>query len=308
MRRFELGIVGVVTLLVASCPGDDRAFDRAKAALTLQRCATKSPTDAEIEATEAKLDAMLGPSGDAPDRPPGSQVVTVHVHVLHETAPVAKDAVDAAVRKQIDVLDAAYSGRAPDAQGGTTATGHDTAFRFVLAGIDHTVNAAWAHMSPDSKEERAAKIALRKGGPAALNLYVADVGGGSLGWATFPWRYADDPVMDGVVVLTSSLPGSVANHPYTEGDTATHEVGHWLGLYHTFQGGCTKSNDGVSDTPAEKSAFFGVPPPYPDTCTRLAGRDPVENFMDYTDDIGMFQFTAGQSSRMDSLTLQYRGL
>jgi hypothetical protein len=79
-------------------------------------------------------------------------------------------------------------------------------------------------------------------------------------------------------------------------------------MYHTFQGGCHGSGDLVSDTPAEATSFFGVPPPYPDTCTRDSGRDPVENFMDYTDDIGMFQFTAGQSARMDSLVAQYRGL
>lgn len=223
--------------------------------------------------------------------------IPVWVHVVLN-ASGAGAVSDTMIADQIRVLNDAYSG---------LTGGANTRFRFTLAGVDRTTNNTWFAAGPSTTAERQMKTALHKGNAGALNLYTNN-GGGLLGWATFPSSYSSAPAQDGVVCLYSSLPNGGAD-PYDEGDTATHEIGHWLGLYHTFQGGCSKNGDYVADTPAERSEAFGCPANR-DTCStkQYPGLDPIENFMDYTDDACMYKFTTGQADRASSLSATYRGL
>lgn len=216
--------------------------------------------------------------------------IPVHMHIITDSKGNGLIS-DSTINDQIKVLNDAYK------SGG---------WNFVLSTKEVTANDAWYTMEPGSKAEKDCKTALRKGGADELNLYSANIGGGLLGWATFPKDYQGAKSMDGVVILYSSFPGGSAKN-YDEGDTVTHEAGHWMGLYHTFQGGCREigGGDGVTDTPAEKEANYGCPSVV-DSCPDQPGTDPVHNFMDYVYDSCMYEFTSGQFSRIVDEFTAYR--
>jgi len=248
------------------------------------RCGTVDPDPVVADLLQFILDR----NNPAPAVTGGT--IDVYFHVINKGSGIANGDITAQmINDQIAVLNSAYA---------------STGWSFQLVSTDRTTNTAWFNMAQGSAAESQAKNALRQGTADDLNIYTADLAGGLLGWATFPMNYASAPKMDGVVILYTSLPGGSAA-PYNLGDTGTHEVGHWMGLYHTFQGGCRDPGDSVADTPPEKTAAFGCPANR-NTCVDRPGLDPILNFMDYTDDSCMNQFTAGQDGRMDQMFTTFR--
>ena len=127
------------------------------------------------------------------------------------------------------------------------------------------------------------KRALHQGGREALNIY-STYAAGYLGWAYFPNLSDSRLYLDGIIVDWESMPGTSTRYAgaYDLGKTATHEAGHWLNLYHVFQGGCNNYGDYVEDTPPQVIATRGCPEGQ-DSCSE-PGVDSIHNYMDYSFD------------------------
>jgi hypothetical protein len=234
--------------------------------------------------------------------PPGSKkggknfraTIPVWFHVVHD-GPIAN-----LTQKQIDaqmtVLNMTFGGF----EGGV-----NTGFRFKLAGVTRTDNGAWLRHGYGDKAERDMKTALHRGGWETLNIYSTEASF-YLGWAYFPGLPEARQYLDGIVVDWESMPGTSTRYAgrYDLGKTATHEAGHWLGLYHVFQGGCNNWGDYVEDTPPQLIATRGCPEGQ-DSC-REPGVDSIHNYMDYSEDACYNQYTAGQTARMQEQYLHFR--
>ncbi|KAF8645131.1 hypothetical protein AX16_007959 [Volvariella volvacea WC 439] len=183
-------------------------------------------------------------------------------------------------------------------------------FRGVL--VTRIISPVWfneiIHSVVDTTLQDSLKRKYRQGDASTLNIYtVGFVDDDTLGYATFPHDYSVKPYDDGIVLRYTTLPGGTLA-PYDLGKTLTHEVGHWLGLYHTFQGGCQEPGDGVDDTPPQLIETTGCPiGRNKDTCPG-DGPDAIHNYMDYSDDECLTEFSPGQIDRLRTHIAYYRGI
>lgn len=311
-RRLIRPAVGAIALAAAtlamSAPATVSAASSPSPAVAECDPATGAPSAARVRddakgAQEPELynkneANAYGVLKDSPLMAPGSVTIPTVFHV------VSKEKLTGAAATRMDTMIAAQMDVLNDAFAGTTADdAADSPFRFDLVETTRTVNPTWNTVVP-GKVERDMKKALHQGDSKTLNVYVADIGAGLLGWAYFPKGYNNGrDFVDGVVMLDESMPGGTAGK-YALGDTLVHEVGHWMMLEHTFAHGCSAAGDFVADTPREAVPQFDCPTGA-DTCT-APGLDPIHNFMDYTQDSCMNMFTRGQVERMNDAWLAFR--
>lgn len=251
-------------------------------------CETAPPSEARKAHVQQRLQLMrrMGPqlSPESPARCP------VWIHVIHRENGEGRVPCTV-LDQQISVLNADFGPHG---------------IRFVVKGIEFVASDEWFRMRLGTSNTIEAKTELARDPNENLNLYTAAPGGGVLGFASWPWDCAEKPKLDGVVIDYRTLPGGDFEN-YNLGRTATHEVGHWLGLYHTFEGGCSDPGDHVQDTPAEKEPVDGCPEDGDvDSCPERPGRDSVNNYMNYAYDRCMVEFTRGQVARMVAMMADYR--
>ncbi|GGK06218.1 hypothetical protein GCM10010123_40100 [Pilimelia anulata] len=246
---------------------------------------------AEAARHAADLRARLRAAGPRPAAP---AVIPTYLHVISKDASrEGGNLPERMLIDQIDVLNDTFAG----GRGGAAAP-----FTFALKRITRTENPAWVPMGDE--QDALMRPILHAGDMGALNIYVGPLAPYELGQATFPFDGAGK--LDGVKLASETLPGGTYDQ-YNLGLTATHEVGHWLGLYHTFQGeSCTGGGDEVVDTPAQATPSSGCPAGK-DTCPDQAGADPIHNYLDYGTDPCMTEFTPGQRARMADHWRAYRG-
>jgi len=251
-------------------------------ALGYRGCATSDPNEEQQAKSKIMVDAFIAGGGINKSRR-GVVEIETYWHTIHTSGGEGELSEDA-ISNSIQILNDAFAAQ----------------FKFVLRNNTKSTNPEFWGLQPYLVGQSYMKKELRRGSCAALNIYSSYLANSYLGWATFPGFCQYDQINDGVVIGYGTVPGG-SSAPYNKGHTLTHEVGHWLNLYHTFQGGCNSIHgDLVDDTPAVRFPSFGCPRGKDSCSFDRQGPDLVNNFMDYADDACMDSFTAGQNTRMQA--------
>lgn len=285
------------------------------------RCGTRQPQIANFGPPGSPDDCTFSNTNIDPVYNPGTILrIPVIWHAIERTDGTGFVS-DEQIHSQIDILNEDFRAMVgtPGNPENPMFPSIDTTFEFFLTDVDedgnpHTgINRVISndYFTDPGGAPNDMKIALYWDNNRFLNIYSNDAAG-NLGYAYFPvWVEQPTDPHDGIVLLWNSVGRDAPLAPYDQGRTATHEVGHYLGLFHTFQGGCSDpanpytSGDLIQDTVPEGGPYFGCGVAPANSCG--SGQpQPIENYMDYSDDACMFRFSDEQANRMVCSTLWYR--
>jgi ABC-type taurine transport system substrate-binding protein len=276
-----------------------------------RRLLSTSPDYAAARASiEDRIASVAGRFAAAP-RFAGVARIPIVVHIVYNTSD--QNISDAQIHSQIDVLNRDFRATNPDVStvpapfAGLVA---DAEMEFVLASVDPDGNATDGITRRETTvtsftHDDAVKFSSSGGTDAwpsdrYLNMWVCQLGGGLLGYAQFPGGPAQT---DGVVITHTAFGTTgTASPPFHLGRTATHEIGHYLDLFHIWGDdgtGCTGS-DLVDDTPNQAGPNTGTPSFPHVSCDNGPNGDLYVDYMDYVDDEAMVMFTTGQVARMQA--------
>ena len=193
---------------------------------------------------------------------------------------------DEVIQEQTDVLNGVYN---------------EFGYSFSVGSIDSAVNAGWYYATDSHKFDTgnwdnddqylAMAQSMTVNVPSSINFFWTGATFTS-GLGVYPWSFPENDSRHGLFCGNYTIPGG--DYTFTEGYTGVHEVGHYLGLYHTFENGCSNPGDEVDDTPYQSDANYGCP----SSNYSCSSYDDIGNYMDYMDDDCMTHFTEGQHDRI----------
>ena len=257
----------------------------------------KYPT---FRAAQMRLEGATSRRREAREDLKAAKVVTIRtiVHVVYNTA--VQNITKAQINSQFRAMNKDFRATNPDRSGTPTAWKGliaDTRIKFKLVKVTRTKTTRTS-FATDEGVKKASTGGIAPITPKThLNVWVCPLGGGLLGYAQFP---GGPSATDGVVINYQAFGTSgTAVAPFDKGRTVTHEIGHYLNLRHIWGDtpDCSGS-DMVADTPNAAGPNFGTPAFPHVTCGNGPNGDMFVNYMDYTDDKGMFMFTSQQVTRM----------
>ena len=301
----KLMLPALACMMLFSCQNDTTETNAPEATAALKRgCASQEVLEAQMKADPNlalrmnKIEEFTKNAMTNGRLVNGKVQIPVVVNVVYRTA--AENISLAQIQSQIDVLNRDFNAtnsdfnQVPVAFEGVKA---NIGISFVIQNVVRRATTATSFTTNDAMKRASTGIAPTTP-TTVLNMWSCNLDGGILGYAQFPGGASST---DGVVMDNNAFgtTGTVTA-PFNLGRTATHEVGHWLNLRHIW-GDATCGSDLVADTPTHNAANTGVPAAgHRSTCTGT----PLEmymNYMDYTDDRGMFMFSNGQKARMNAL-------